>query len=108
MDLTEWSEEQNGRESHHQSQNNLNNNNNNFRRNPSGDRDVPGSYGYRNGTREEWDDSERRREPPRREGGRYSSDSASVVSNAVLNHYASFHRRPVNRVSFFVHSHIFC
>ena len=33
----------------------------------------------------------------RRTDGRFS-DTASVVSNAVLNHYASFHRRPVNRV----------
>lgn len=34
----------------------------------------------------------------RRPDGRFS-DTASVVSNAVLNHYASYHRRPVNRVS---------
>lgn len=33
----------------------------------------------------------------RRSDGRFS-DTASVVSNAVLNHYASYHRRPVNRV----------
>lgn len=33
----------------------------------------------------------------RRPDCRYS-DTASVVSNAVINHYASFHRRPVNRV----------
>lgn len=36
----------------------------------------------------------------RRSDGRFS-DTASVVSNAVINHYASYHRRPVNRVSWF-------
>lgn len=105
MDLTEWAEENGhgGRDSHQNTiNNNLNNNNNGNNRRSNGggggDRDVPGSYQYRNGTREEWDDSERRRETPKRGDGRFS-DTASVVSNAVLNHYASYHRRPVNRNS---------
>ncbi|XP_031620335.1 cilia- and flagella-associated protein 410 isoform X2 [Contarinia nasturtii] len=63
---------------------------------PNVERDA--NYPYRNGSREkeEWDENERGR--PRRQDGRFS-DTASVVSNAVLNHYASYHRRPVNRSS---------
>lgn len=100
MDLTEWSEENNTHGNHHHHHTH-HQNNNNGRRNgggpAAGDREVPGSY--RNGSREEYEDVERRRGDPKQrgDGGRFS-DTASVVSNAVLNHYASYHRRPVNRV----------
>uniref|UniRef100_A0A1L8DV85 Putative activating signal cointegrator 1 complex subunit 2 protein isoform x6 n=1 Tax=Nyssomyia neivai TaxID=330878 RepID=A0A1L8DV85_9DIPT len=85
VDLTEWDEHQ--QQSGHP-----------VRRNGGGEppRD---SYAYRNGNsnREDWDENvENRRRESRRSEGRFN-DSASVVSNAVLNHYASYHRRPVNR-----------
>ncbi|XP_055382175.1 uncharacterized protein LOC129612541 isoform X5 [Condylostylus longicornis] len=82
-DLTEWDEHQ------HQTQN--------------GRGDMPGrrvgerDERYRNGNARH-DDWEDRDERSRRGHGRYS-DTASVVSNAVLNHYAGYHRRPVNRSS---------
>uniref|UniRef100_A0A1L8DV96 Putative activating signal cointegrator 1 complex subunit 2 protein isoform x6 n=1 Tax=Nyssomyia neivai TaxID=330878 RepID=A0A1L8DV96_9DIPT len=85
VDLTEWDEHQ--QQSGHP-----------VRRNGGGEppRDP---YAYRNGNsnREDWDENvENRRRESRRSEGRFN-DSASVVSNAVLNHYASYHRRPVNR-----------
>ncbi|XP_055614620.1 uncharacterized protein LOC129760962 isoform X3 [Uranotaenia lowii] len=61
-------------------------------------------YQYRNGngkgpdSRDEWEDVDRRRSEHRRSDSRFN-DSASVISNAVLNHFAGVHRRPVNRVS---------
>lgn len=80
-----------------------------------------GTYPYRNGSKEkdDWEEPERSRRDGRyvqkkdafrlfiftfslfiyrRSDGRYS-ETGSVVSSAVLNHYASLHRRPVNRVS---------
>ncbi|XP_055322446.1 uncharacterized protein F09G8.5 isoform X2 [Sitodiplosis mosellana] len=67
-------------------------------RRSGGQTERDAQYPYRNGSREkeEWDENERGR--PRRSDGRFS-DTASVVSNAVINHYASYHRRPVNRSS---------
>uniref|UniRef100_A0A1B0EYL1 Uncharacterized protein n=2 Tax=Phlebotomus papatasi TaxID=29031 RepID=A0A1B0EYL1_PHLPP len=87
MDLTEWDEHQ---QQHHQG-------GHPGRRN--GGTEAPRDpYAYRNGNanREEWDDNVEVRRRERRSEGRFN-DSASVVSNAVLNHYASYHRRPVNR-----------
>ncbi|XP_021699529.1 putative uncharacterized protein DDB_G0279653 isoform X2 [Aedes aegypti] len=61
-------------------------------------------YQYRNGNakgseqRDEWEDVERRRNENRRSDSRFN-DNASVISNAVLNHFAGVHRRPVNRNS---------
>ncbi|XP_038116578.1 GATA zinc finger domain-containing protein 10 isoform X1 [Culex quinquefasciatus] len=61
-------------------------------------------YQYRNGngkgpdSRDEWEDVDRRRNENRRSDSRFN-DSASVISNAVLNHFAGVHRRPVNRNS---------
>ncbi|EDS27071.1 leucine rich repeat protein [Culex quinquefasciatus] len=61
-------------------------------------------YQYRNGngkgpdSRDEWEDVDRRRNETRRSDSRFN-DSASVISNAVLNHFAGVHRRPVNRNS---------
>lgn len=83
-DLTEWDETNHSTRDPQQ------------RRSGPTERDA--HYPYRNGSREkeDWDDNERGR--PRRPDGRFS-DTASVVSNAVLNHYASYHRRPVNRSS---------
>ncbi|XP_055688702.1 protein tilB isoform X5 [Lutzomyia longipalpis] len=86
MDLTEWDEHQ------HQG-------GHPGRRNGGGGEPPRDSYAYRNGNanREDWDENvENRRRESRRSEGRFN-DSASVVSNAVLNHYASYHRRPVNR-----------
>lgn len=60
-------------------------------------------YAYRNGnsSREELDDHyDRRRAEVKRAENRFS-DSASVISNTVLNHLHSIHRRPVSRVKFF-------
>lgn len=83
-DLTEWDEP--------------NHNTRDPQQRRSGPTERETHYPYRNGSREkeEWDENERAR--PRRPDGRMS-DTASVVSNAVLNHYASYHRRPVNRSS---------
>ncbi|XP_062544512.1 GATA zinc finger domain-containing protein 10 isoform X5 [Armigeres subalbatus] len=61
-------------------------------------------YQYRNGNskgpdqRDEWEDVDRRRNENRRSDSRFN-DNASVISNAVLNHFAGVHRRPVNRNS---------
>ncbi|GAB0090268.1 uncharacterized protein DMENIID0001_049790 [Sergentomyia squamirostris] len=91
VDLTEWDEQQQQQQQQHGGGGHPG------RRN--GGEPPRDSYAYRNGNanREEWDDSvEMRRRDPRRTDGRFN-DSASVVSNAVLNHYASYHRRPVNR-----------
>nr|XP_029735544.1 putative uncharacterized protein DDB_G0272516 isoform X1 [Aedes albopictus]XP_029735545.1 putative uncharacterized protein DDB_G0272516 isoform X1 [Aedes albopictus] len=62
-------------------------------------------YQYRNSNgkgsseqRDEWEDVERRRNENRRSDSRFN-DNASVISNAVLNHFAGVHRRPVNRNS---------
>lgn len=57
-------------------------------------------YQYRNGnvSREDFgEEVDRRRETVRRGEGRFN-DNSSVISNAVLNHLAGLHRRPVNRV----------
>ena len=94
-DLTEWDEHQhpsqyNGAGSHGGPPQ---------RRSAGTEREMHERYGYRNGNgreRDEWEDNDR---PKRRQDGRLS-DTASVVSTAVLNHYAGYHRRPVNRVKF--------
>ncbi|KAG4074066.1 hypothetical protein HA402_014271 [Bradysia odoriphaga] len=88
-DLTEWDEspqnEHNRQVPHH-------------RRSGPSERE-PHNFQYRNGSREkeDWEEVERGRREPRRPD-RFN-DNASVVSNAVLSHYANFHRRPVNRSS---------
>ncbi|XP_055382172.1 cilia- and flagella-associated protein 410 isoform X2 [Condylostylus longicornis] len=71
----------------------------------------PSHYRHSQTDLTEWDEHQHQTQngrgdmPGRRVGerderghGRYS-DTASVVSNAVLNHYAGYHRRPVNRSS---------
>lgn len=61
----------------------------------------PDLYAYRNGnsSRDEIEEhNDRRRAEIKRAENRFS-DSASVISNTVLNHLHSIHRRPVNRVS---------
>lgn len=54
-------------------------------------------YQYRNGNVSREDFGEEMAD--RRRGGGGGRDN-SVISNAVLNHLAGLHRRPVNRVSF--------
>uniref|UniRef100_A0A0K8TKZ9 Uncharacterized protein n=1 Tax=Tabanus bromius TaxID=304241 RepID=A0A0K8TKZ9_TABBR len=93
-DLTEWDE-------HPHSQ--YNGGHQQYRRSAGTERDMANERHYRNGNcpreRDEWEDERPRRGGgDRRTDGRFS-DSASVVSNAVLNHFASYHRRPVNRSS---------
>nr|XP_043068730.1 GATA zinc finger domain-containing protein 10 isoform X1 [Drosophila bipectinata] len=58
-------------------------------------------YGYRNGSaRENGGESEWEAATPRtrRPDGRFS-DSTTTLAASVMNHYAGYHRRPVNRVS---------
>uniref|UniRef100_A0A182QSY2 U2A'/phosphoprotein 32 family A C-terminal domain-containing protein n=1 Tax=Anopheles farauti TaxID=69004 RepID=A0A182QSY2_9DIPT len=123
MDLTEWDESQGG---HHQNNNNnggqhssnshhsqqqqqqQQHGQSNYQQNR---RSIAGStvnerelYQYRNGngkgpeSRDEWEDVDRRRNENRRSDSRFN-DSASVISNALLNHFAGVHRRPVSRNS---------
>ncbi|XP_017060264.1 uncharacterized protein LOC108100739 [Drosophila ficusphila] len=94
-DLTEWEEHQQAPQVHH---------------NPYGSqmqlhhpqRRSAGSEttAYRNGSAREnggeWDPEDRPRS--RRPEGRYS-DSTTTLSASVMNHYSSYHRRPVNRNS---------
>lgn len=122
LDLTEWEE---GNQNAHQ----INNNNGhssghisnyqqqqNQQQQPHGQSNYPPNrrsiganserdlYQYRNGngkgpdSRDEWEDVDRRRNESRRSDSRFN-DNASVISNAVLNHFAGVHRRPVNRNS---------
>jgi cilla- and flagella-associated protein len=99
MDLTEWDENQshNGNGNHHNGHSrdpamrrSMMINGGSQDRYPEERRDL---YQYRNGnvSREDFGEemSDRRRDG-RREN--------SVISNAVLNHLAGLHRRPVNRV----------
>ncbi|XP_061502498.1 zinc finger protein rotund isoform X7 [Anopheles gambiae] len=127
MDLTEWDESssaahhqnnnnnggQNSSNSHHQQQQQQqqqqqHHGQSNYQQNR---RSIAGStvnerelYQYRNGngkgpeSRDEWEDVDRRRNENRRSDSRFN-DSASVISNALLNHFAGVHRRPVSRNS---------
>ncbi|XP_052862485.1 putative uncharacterized protein DDB_G0272516 isoform X2 [Anopheles cruzii] len=124
MDLTEWDES--SPTSNHQNNNNNNGGQNSGsqhgqqqQQGPHGQshyqqnrRSIAGStvnerelYQYRNGngngkgpdSRDEWEDVDRRRNENRRSDSRFN-DSASVISNALLNHFAGVHRRPVSRV----------
>ncbi|XP_050074750.1 cilia- and flagella-associated protein 410 isoform X3 [Anopheles maculipalpis] len=121
MDLTEWDESspaghhqnnnnnggQHSSNSHHQQQQ-QHHGQSNYQQNR---RSIAGStvnerelYQYRNGNgkgpeaRDEWEDVDRRRNENRRSDSRFN-DSASVISNALLNHFAGVHRRPVSRNS---------
>lgn len=124
LDLTEW--EDGGGGGGHPGQHHMNNNNghssshvNQFQQqqqshpqygqsnnHPSNRRSIGANserdlYQYRNGNGkgpDEWEDVDRRRNENRRSDSRFN-DSASVISNAVLNHFAGVHRRPVNRNS---------
>ncbi|XP_052862483.1 nuclear transcription factor Y subunit beta isoform X1 [Anopheles cruzii] len=125
MDLTEWDES--SPTSNHQNNNNNNGGQNSGsqhgqqqQQGPHGQshyqqnrRSIAGStvnerelYQYRNGngngkgpdSRDEWEDVDRRRNENRRSDSRFN-DSASVISNALLNHFAGVHRRPVSRNS---------
>ncbi|XP_035907981.1 uncharacterized protein F09G8.5 isoform X9 [Anopheles stephensi] len=122
MDLTEWDESspaghhqnnnnnggQHSSNSHHQQQQQNHHGQSNYQQNR---RSIAGStvnerelYQYRNGngkgpeSRDEWEDVDRRRNENRRSDSRFN-DSASVISNALLNHFAGVHRRPVSRNS---------
>lgn len=127
MDLTEWDESspaahnnnnggQHSTNSHHsqqhpqQQQQSAQHGQSNYQQNR---RSIAGStvnerelYQYRNGngngkgpdSRDEWEDVDRRRNENRRSDSRFN-DSASVISNALLNHFAGVHRRPVSRNS---------
>uniref|UniRef100_A0A2M3Z8U2 Uncharacterized protein n=1 Tax=Anopheles braziliensis TaxID=58242 RepID=A0A2M3Z8U2_9DIPT len=126
MDLTEWDEtsptsnHQNNNNNNHGGQHSANSGGHsqqapahgqsNYQQNR---RSIAGStvnerelYQYRNGngngkgaeSREEWEDVDRRRNENRRSDSRFN-DSASVISNALLNHFAGVHRRPVSRNS---------
>ncbi|XP_055533915.1 uncharacterized protein LOC129723613 isoform X2 [Wyeomyia smithii] len=112
LDLTEWDES--SQNPHHMNNNNGHSSNHAStyhhpppahpnRRSIGGnsERDL---YQYRNGNtkgpdpRDEWEDVDRRRNENRRSDSKFN-DNASVISNAVLNHFAGVHRRPVNRNS---------
>lgn len=87
MDLTEWEENSQAGAKEYST--------------PRRGQDRPDLYAYRNGnsSREELDDSyDRRRAEVKRAENRFN-DTASVISNTVLNHLHSIHRRPVNRNS---------
>lgn len=94
MDLTEWDENGSPHNGNHQnghSQHPVRRSNGGSQdRYPDERRDL---YQYRNGnvSREDFGEDMQDR---RREGRRDNS----VISNAVLNHLAGLHRRPVNRV----------
>ncbi|XP_053672585.1 probable serine/threonine-protein kinase tsuA [Anopheles nili] len=120
MDLTEWDETSPG--GHQNNNNNGGQNSSNNHQQQQGQqhgqshyqqnrRSIAGStvnerelYQYRNGngkgpdSRDEWEDVDRRRNENRRSDSRFN-DSASVISNALLNHFAGVHRRPVSRNS---------
>ncbi|XP_058826618.1 uncharacterized protein F09G8.5 isoform X3 [Topomyia yanbarensis] len=115
LDLTEWDES--SQNPHHMNNNNghSSNNVNNYHHQPhhavghQNRRSIGGNserdlYQYRNGngkgpdSRDEWEEVDRRRNENRRPDSKFN-DSASVISNAVLNHFAGVHRRPVNRNS---------
>lgn len=126
LDLTEWEDGGGGGGGGHPGQHHMNNNNghssshvNQFQQqqpshpqygqsnnHPSNRRSIGANserdlYQYRNGNGkgpDEWEDVDRRRNENRRSDSRFN-DSASVISNAVLNHFAGVHRRPVNRNS---------
>lgn len=117
QDLTEWDENQsqqngnhpqnghNGTREYQQSQRRsmISNGGSQERYNGNGETRERGElYQYRNGnvSREDFgEEVDRRRETVRRGEGRFN-DNSSVISNAVLNHLAGLHRRPVNRVSY--------
>ncbi|CAO1370305.1 unnamed protein product [Diamesa serratosioi] len=116
QDLTEWDENQsqqngnhpqnghNGTREYQQSQRRsmISNGGSQERYNGNGETRERGElYQYRNGnvSREDFgEEVDRRRETVRRAEGRFN-DNNSVISNAVLNHLAGLHRRPVNRSS---------
>ncbi|XP_041770405.1 putative uncharacterized protein DDB_G0279653 isoform X9 [Anopheles merus] len=125
MDLTEWDESspaahhqnnnnnggQNSSNSHHQQQQQQQQQHHGQSNYQQNRRSIAGStvnerelYQYRNGngkgpeSRDEWEDVDRRRNENRRSDSRFN-DSASVISNALLNHFAGVHRRPVSRNS---------
>ncbi|XP_017060000.1 myb-like protein Q isoform X2 [Drosophila ficusphila] len=94
-DLTEWEEHQQAPQVHHNpygSQMQLHH--------PQRRSAGPETTAYRNGSAREnggeWDPEDRPRS--RRPEGRYS-DSTTTLSASVMNHYSSYHRRPVNRNS---------
>ncbi|XP_043649861.1 putative uncharacterized protein DDB_G0279653 isoform X3 [Drosophila teissieri] len=94
-DLTEWEEHQQAPQVHHNpygSQMQLHH----PQRRSAGQETTA----YRNGSAREnggeWDPEDRPR--ARRPEGRYS-DSTTTLSASVMNHYAGYHRRPVNRNS---------
>ncbi|KAH8366830.1 hypothetical protein KR200_005816 [Drosophila serrata] len=89
-DLTEWEEHQQAPQVHH---------------NPYGSQmqlhhQRRSDPNFRNGSAREnggeWEQEERPRS--RRPEGRFS-DSTTTLSASVMNHYAGYHRRPVNRTS---------
>lgn len=101
-DLTEWDENQSPHNGNHQNGHSRENQQQAMRRSMTGNggsqdrypderRDL---YQYRNGNVSREDFGEQM-EDRRREGRRENN----VISNAVLNHLAGLHRRPVNRVS---------
>ncbi|KAH8379517.1 hypothetical protein KR009_005407 [Drosophila setifemur] len=100
-DLTEWEEHQHQQQApqvHHNpygSQMQLHHPQRRSAGAESGER-----YGYRNGSAREnggeWDPEATPRS--RRPEGRFS-DSTTTLSASVMNHYAGYHRRPVNRNS---------
>lgn len=126
-DLTEWDENAHNEHSRNTQNNNHHHTNHQQRRSgPTTDRESSSAgYAYRNGSKDkdDWEDVDRSRREGRfvsnallssqnrndinivclfffrRSDGRFS-ETASVVSSAVLNHYASLHRRPINRVRF--------
>lgn len=125
LDLTEWEDGGGGHTQQHQMNNNNGHSSNHINQyqhqqshpqqqygqsnNPQNRRSIGANserdlYQYRNGngkgpdSRDEWEDVDRRRNENRRSDSRFN-DSASVISNAVLNHIAGVHRRPVNRNS---------
>ncbi|KFB52929.1 AGAP005870-PB-like protein [Anopheles sinensis] len=109
MDLTEW-DDHHSQQHPQQQQQSAQHGQSNYQQNR---RSIAGStvnerelYQYRNGngngkgpdSRDEWEDVDRRRNENRRSDSRFN-DSASVISNALLNHFAGVHRRPVSRNS---------
>uniref|UniRef100_A0A8W7P3V0 Uncharacterized protein n=1 Tax=Anopheles coluzzii TaxID=1518534 RepID=A0A8W7P3V0_ANOCL len=107
------SQAQNSHASSHYNTNNHRGSYQQYDRSPGSDQDSPVS-GYRERvpiapsmsthsmkgpeSRDEWEDVDRRRNENRRSDSRFN-DSASVISNALLNHFAGVHRRPVSRNS---------
>ncbi|EAA11628.5 AGAP005870-PA [Anopheles gambiae str. PEST] len=106
MDLTEWDDhhqqqQQQQQQQQHHGQSNYQQNRRSIAGSTVNEREL---YQYRNGngkgpeSRDEWEDVDRRRNENRRSDSRFN-DSASVISNALLNHFAGVHRRPVSRNS---------